>query len=130
MKRLLVLLSALLVAVLCHSAPIVAEAPINGYGTPVTISISTGPAGAWTKVPTTQTSGRMGIFIDVPQSNAGRIVGHLGNCTSTSIATTVRPIEFSTTTESGYLSMREDVCLWAITTHTAAENVHIQEIKQ
>lgn len=130
MNRFLLIVFTVFSGVMCHSAPMVAEAPVSGYGTPVTISVSTGPAGAWTKVPTTQTTGRMGIILDIPASATGPLVGHLGNCTSTAVATTVRPIEIAKGSDYTYISMRDDVCLWMITLHTAAENIHVQEIKQ
>lgn len=117
-----------------YAAPLVTEAPVNGYGTPVTIAISTVTL---TKVPTNQTSGRVGIYINNPSTTA--VAGFLGDCTSTSIATTVRPIQLSLTTvgtgpsDLFYISMREDVCLWLIsllTSGAASQNVHVQELKQ
>ena len=104
-----------------------AEAPVNGYGTPVTVSISTSTL---TMVPTSQTSGRMGIFIDNPASNSAVMVGFFGNCTSTALASTIRPIEIAPSSNSTYLPMREDVCLWLISLHTSAQNIHYQEVKQ
>ena len=132
MKRITFFLVSLGLCAAVHAAPPVAEAPINGFGTPVTVSISTdtGAAAAWTKIPTSQTSGRLGVFLDVPNTNTGRIVGHFGNCTSTSIATSVRPIEIAPSSNSSYFPIREDVCLWLVTLHTAAESVHYQEVKQ
>ena len=113
--------------VLLEAAPPVAEAPVTGYGTPTTVSISTS---SFTKVPTSQTSGRMGIFIDNPATNSGRMVGIFGDCSSTSIATTVRPLELSAGNNTSYIPIREDVCLWLLSLHTSAESVHYQEIKQ
>lgn len=115
-----------------YGAPPVAEAPIKDYGTPVTVSISTdtGAAAAWTKIPTSQTSGRMGIFLAIPSGNSGDILGHLGNCTSTAIATSIRPLQYARGSNSPLIPLREDVCLWLITSHTSAESVHYQEIKQ
>lgn len=112
-----------------YAAPPVAEAPINGYGTPVTVAIS---STTLTMVPTSQTSGRMGIFFDNPNTNTGRMVGFYGNCTSTSLASTLRPIEIAPSTNSTYIPLREDVCLWLIDLNTgaASENAHYQEIKQ
>jgi len=115
-----------------YAAPPVAEAPIKDYGTPTTVSISTdtGAAAAWTKVPTTQTTGRMGVLLAVPSGNTGNILGHLGNCTSTSIATSIRPLQYARGTNSPLITLRDDVCLWLITSHTAAESIHYQEVKQ
>lgn len=112
---------------------LVVESPINGYGTPVTIAIS---STTLTKVPSSQTSGRVGIFISNPASNpVTPMAGFLGNCTSTALANTIRPIEIATsssTTTNRYFSMREDVCLWLLSLDTTAStrNVHYQEVKQ
>lgn len=116
-----------------YAAPPVMEAPINGYGTPTTIAIS---STTMTKVPSSQTSGRVGIFISNPStSGPNPITGFFGNCTSNSVANTVRPIEIaasSTTTTNRYFSMREDVCLWLLSQDSSAatQNVHYQEVKQ
>lgn len=133
MKKTLIFFFLIGAAMKCRAVGVpTTESPILGFGTPTTISISTDTllTSAWTKIPSSQTSGRFGIFIDVPNTNTGKLVGHYGNCNSTAIATSVRPIEISPSSNTTYLSMREDVCLWAITTHTAAENVHYQEVKQ
>ena len=107
--------------------PLVAEAPVNGYGTPVTVSISTSTL---TMVPTSQTAGRIGIYIDNPNSNNARVVGFFGNCTSTALASTIRPVEIAPSSNSTYFSMNDSVCLWLISLHTSAESVHYQEVKQ
>lgn len=124
-----------LVSVLCsigHAVgPLVVEAPINGYGTPVTIAIS---STTLTKVPSSQTSGRLGIYISNPSTNGGDMAGFLGDCTSTALASTIRPfvIDNSSTTVSQYISMREDVCLWLLSLYIGAstQNAHYQEVKQ
>lgn len=114
----------------CAGVPVV-EQPINSYGTPVTVAIS---STTLTMVPTSQTSGRFGIFVSNPSSNAAAIEGFLGNCTSTALASTIRPISISTNpaNNSQYISMREDVCLWLLSLNTAASsaNIHYQEVKQ
>ncbi len=108
----------------------VSQLPINGSGTPVTISIS---STTLTKVPSSQTSGRFGIYLSVPSPNTG-VTGFYGDCVSTPLANTIRPIEISTGTgrvASDYFPMREDVCLWLISLNTAvsAQSVHYQEVK-
>lgn len=118
---------ALLLGGTAYAAPPVAEAPVNGYGTPVTVSIDETNL---TKVPTSQTSGRMGIFLSVPSTNTGDIVGFFGDCTSTALAATIRPLQFIRGSTSALIPAREDVCLWLITTHSANENIHYQEVKQ
>lgn len=129
MRKLIVFAFLIGISVYCHAAPPVAEAPINGFGTPVTIAIS---STTLTKVPSSQTEGRMGIFLDVPATNTGRVVGFLGNCTSATVAATIRPIEIAPGNNSSYFSIREDVCLWVINLNTgaASENSHYQEVKQ
>lgn len=109
------------------AAPPVAEAPVKSYGTPVTASVDNVTL---TKIPTSQTSGRVGIFVDNPSSNTGRMVGFMGNCTSTALASTIRPIEIAPGTNTTFMPIREDVCLWLITTHSAAESIHYQEAIQ
>ena len=69
-------------------------------------------------------------FIDVPTTNTGKVVGFLGNCTSTSLASTIRPIEIAPSANTSYMGLREDVCLWLLCTHTSAESIHYQEVKQ
>lgn len=116
----------------CYSAgALVVESPVSNYGTPVTLSIS---STTLTMLPSSQTSGRVGVFLSLPQGNTG-MVGFLGNCTSTSLASTIRPIEISTATGMNafkYISMREDVCLWllSLNTNVSAQNINYQEVKQ
>ncbi len=120
---------SLLLCGIAKAVPMVAEAPVLGYGTPATVAIS---STTMTKIPTSQTSGRIGIFLDNPATNSQRIVGFIGDCTSTAIATTVRPLEFSPGNNSAYIPIREDVCLWLLSLDTSAStaNVHYQEVKQ
>lgn len=130
MKKLLLMTAfGLLFSLKAEAAPLVAEAPINGYGTPETVAIS---STTLTKVPTSQTSGRLGIFIDNPSTNTSSMVGFMGNCTSTALASTIRPLVFSPAADSAFIGIREDVCLWLLSLDTgeASENVHVQEAKQ
>lgn len=127
MKRIALLLLFLGTPLICKAATPVAEAPVKNFGVPVTISISTS---TMTKVPSSQTSGRMGIFLDAPYTNSARVVGFFGDCTSTANASTIRPIEVAPATNSSYFSMREDVCLWLLSLNTSAESVHYQEVLQ
>lgn len=115
------------VPVMLLAAPPVAEAPIKSYGTPVTVTIDNSTL---TKVPTTQTSGRVGVFIGIPSANTGDIVGFFGNCTSTALANTIRPLKYSKSSNSALIPIREDVCMWLITTHSAPESIHYQEVLQ
>lgn len=129
MKRFLVLATILIASTLFAAAPPVMEAPISAVGTPTTVSIS---STTLTKIPTSQLSGRIGVYVDNPNTNLGRMVGFLGDCVSTTSAATVRPIEISTTTDLAFFPIREDVCLWFVTTYTgaASESIHYQEVKK
>lgn len=127
MKKCLFVFSFLLAAPAFSAGVPTIESPIRDYGTPVTVSIDETNL---TKLPTSQTSGRIGIFLAVPSGNTGDIVGFFGDCTSTALASTIRPIQFIRGSSSSYIPLREDVCLWLITTHSANENVHYQEVKQ
>jgi hypothetical protein len=130
MKRLLFMLAiGVGLAGSIEAAPIVLDAPIRDSGTPVTIAIS---STTLTKLPTSQTSGRVGVYVDNP-SSAGNadVSGFFGNCTSTALASTIRPIVISTAAvTTDYFPMREDVCLWLISLQTgsASINVHYQEV--
>jgi hypothetical protein len=126
MKGIFLFVASILVCGFVKAAGIpTMEVPINNYGTPARVSITTY---SWTKIPTTQTSGRAGVLIHVPTGNTGEVMGHLGNCTSTAISTTTWSIRFlKTDPDTEHVPIREDICLWLLTTHTAAENIHYQE---
>jgi len=111
------------------AATAVEEVAIGGIGTPATVSVS---SFTLTKIPASSTlSSRSGILIDNPSTNTGSMVGFLGNCTSTARANTIRPIEIAPSSNGGYISMDNNVCLWIITTLTTGpENVHVQEVSQ
>lgn len=128
MKKVLLFVSLFGAAGLAHAATPVAEAPIKNFGTPVTVTVTTQTT--LTMLPTSQTSGRMGIFIDNPASNSAAVSGFLGNCTSTSIASTIRPIEISPGANSTYIPIREDVCLWLVSLASGSLSVHYQEVLQ
>jgi hypothetical protein len=103
------------------------EVSISTVGTPTTVSISTS---AWTMVPAASTlATRNGINLSVPASLNAVVVGHLGDCTSTAIATTVRPLEFSKGSFY-FIPVNNSICLWTLSLHTAAESIHVQEVKQ
>jgi len=134
MKKCLIAFGVMLSCfVLVYSAPIFTESPINGYGTPVTISIS---STTLTKVPSSQASGRVGVYVNNPSTSS--VAGFFGDCTSTSLASTIRPIQLSQTTANlipfgpRYFPIREDVCLWLILiqTDTPSINIHYQEVKK
>lgn len=132
MKKLM-LVGLLMLAGKLYAEPLVIEAPIKAVGTPVTLAIS---STTLTKLPTTQLSGRQGVYVSNPSTSI--IAGFMGDCTSTSLASTIRPFEFArTTTAVGDASMqffplREDICLWLISIDVTAssKNIHYQEIKK
>lgn len=127
MKRLLTVLVGLFAAGSAYAAPKVMEATIGEVGTPTTVSISTS---AWTKVPASSSlTGFTGFYVSLPAASNAVMAGHLGSCSGTSIATTVRPLELA---KGGFIFLPMDgqVCLYLISLHTAAESVHVQEIKQ
>lgn len=136
MKKLLALVTFLLLAYcVLNAAPPVSEAPIKEAGTPVTIAIS---STTLTKVPTTQTTGRVGVYVVNPSTTA--VAGFLGNCSSTALASTIRPFQIalnSANSISGgsginYIDVRDDVCLWLISLNVVSDsqNIHIQEVKR
>ena len=103
------------------------EVSISTIGTPTTVSVSTS---AWTMVPAASSmTGREGIMVSLPTTLNAVVVGHLGNCTSTAVATTVRPLEFA---KGGFVlvPVGPGVCLWTLSLHTGAESIHVQEIGQ
>lgn len=136
MKKLFLALVVFLQIAPVFAAPPVMETPVNGYGTPATLLISNATLTMVPSSNTVQTSGRVGIFVSNPSTNSTYpMVGFFGNCTSTSLASTIRPIEItssSTTITNRYFSMREDVCLWLISMDPLAgmRPIHYQEVKQ
>lgn len=126
MKKLLVLL-ILAVSFGTVHADNVREVPFTSASGSETVSIS---SFTFTKIPTTQVDGRWGFYVGVPSTNTGDIVGVAGNCTSTSVATTVRPIQMIKGTSSYFFKYNQGMCLWLITTHTSAENVHVEQVIQ
>jgi len=126
MKRIVLAVAFIMGGRLCYGAPATAEAPISGWSTPETLTVSNS---AWTKATTTQLSGRYGIVVSVPAANNANMVGLLGNCTSTAVATTVRPFEF---VKGGFtvVPTNENVCLWLMTLHSGSESAHTQQFKQ
>ena len=104
------------------------EVSISTVGTPTTVSISTS---AWTKVPATSSlANRNGILLSVPATLTANVVGILDGCTSTAVATTVRPMEYAKGNGFTLVPVNNDICLWLLSIHTAAESVHVQEVKQ
>lgn len=131
MRKFIVACFGLFITYAVIAAPPVTEAPIKDFGTPVTVAIS---STTLTKVPTSQASGRNGIYISNPSTSA--VAGFLGNCTSTALASTIRPFQISLQDSSlgpaqmFFVPIREDVCMWLISVDVTAssKNVHYQEV--
>lgn len=128
MKKWLYAVPLLFLSVYVHAGkPLVAEAPVNEVGTGTTVSISTS---AWTKVPTSQTSGRTGIKVCNPSNNSGTMYGVMSsNSSSPTEATSVRPIEIQAG-ENPIIPISDRLYLYLISGHSAAESAHVQEIRQ
>lgn len=111
------------------SAPSVKEAQITDVGTATTVSVANN---AWTKVPSgTPLGNRSGLLINNPSSNSSVMVGVLStNASSPTEATTVRPLEFSPASDFTFVPISSGVYLYLMSLHSAAENVHVQEIVQ
>lgn len=128
MKKLLMFVLSMGLYVGAHAAFSVTDGPIKNSGTPVTLTVS---STTLTKCPTTQTSGRVGVYISNPSTSA--VAGFIGDCTSTALAITIRPFEFARNTgdtSMDYIPLREDVCLWLISTDVsfASKSIHYQEV--
>jgi len=115
------------------SKPLVAEAPIKEVAVGVTVSASTS---AWTREAATTTQGRFGVLVSNPGSNSAAVVLALTNADSlacdatiTAPATTVRSIEISRGGQA-FIPVSDGVCVYFLSLHTAAENVHFQSVKQ
>lgn len=128
MKKLALFGLAVLSTVALKASPLVQETPIRSVGTPTTVAISTS---VWTVVPVASSlSGRSGILVSVPATLNANVVGHLGGCTSTAVATTVRPIELVKGEEQADIPVSDTVCLYLLSLHSGAESVHVQEYKK
>lgn len=127
MRKLIVAAVLSVCAVGVKAAPPVYEMPVTYYGTPTTVSVTTT---TWTKVPDSSTlTGRTGVLVNNPNANSTRMLGHLGDCSSTSVAITVGPLEFAPGTDFTVVPIPDQVCLWVISL-TATQDVHVQEISQ
>lgn len=104
------------------------EVSISEGGTSTTVSISTS---AWTKVPAASSlARRAGMVVSVPSTNNANVVGDLGSCSGYSSATSIRPLEFVKGAGFILVPIDDNLCLYLLSLHTAAENVHVKEIRQ
>lgn len=103
------------------------ELSFSAFGTPTTLSVSTS---AWTLAPAASSlTSRTGVTVSVPASNTANIVAHVGDCPSTAVAISVRPMELIRGNGFTFFPVNNDACVWLLSLHTAAENVHVQEFK-
>lgn len=113
------------------------ELPISSATQPAAISIA---SAAWTNATpaAVKLTDMAGIAIGNPSSNARDMFGFLSDCTTPTYSTTsIRgPFEIpvATVTAGGYkasfIPMTEDMCLWLVGRHTAAEAVTVQGVKR
>lgn len=105
--------------------------PISGVTAPEAISVATH---AYTNVVSTTAralADMSGILIDNPATNTASVFGHVGNCTSTPVPTTIRgPFELSPSASGGFLALPADSCLWLISRAASAESVVVQSLRQ
>ena len=101
--------------------------PIRTPVTATTVSVSTS---AWTVIPATPTSGRTLIHLSNPASNSAAMAVIISTSSaSPGEATTVRPHEYQPG-EGDWFHFYGGLYFYALSLHTAAENVHVQEYKQ
>lgn len=105
----------------------------GGFYAPATVGISTS---AWTRIPSTSTvtsvgSRRVGLYFNLPATASANMVGLFDSCSTTfsAVATTIRPLEFIRTEGSYFIPMTPSVCLYLLSLHTSAENIHYQEVR-
>jgi len=128
MKKALLAGAVMMLGAVAFAAPRVSEQSVTDVGTATAVSISTS---AWTKVPassslTSRTQIRIGLAAGL---NAG-MGGILGDCdTSPSEAITVTPRVYAKGA-SYVVEVYQDVCLYLVSLHTAAENADVQEEKK
>ena len=131
MKKLGLFAVLMFCAVITQAAPLTIEAPVKSVGTPATVTAS---SLTWVMIPPAATgnlSGRFAILVDVPATNTDNVVGHYNVCTgSTTVATTVRPLEFIKGNSTSVLGISDKVCLFILALDTGTETIHYQEVAQ
>ncbi len=104
------------------------EISFSAVGTATTVSVSTS---TWTKVPAVSSlERRAGIIISVPASNTANVVGVPGPCSAAGVAITVRPMEIPKGNGFTFIPFDANLCFYILSLHTAAENVHVVEVRQ
>jgi hypothetical protein len=128
MKKLLLLLSFLLCAGVVHAGkPLVAEAPINAVGSATCLTISTS---AWTAVPTTVTTGRVGLYVTEIGTAAANMSGQLGTSLPADPASYGPILLKPGLTQYHGLSDAVTLYLRSLNAGVGSEQVCTQEVKQ
>lgn len=115
-------------AAISFAAPPVYEMPVVGQGTGATVSVTTY---TWTQLSSGTTgnlAARTGVFV-VNYSSNNASIGLLFSVSAPSEAINVRMAELQPG-EWDVFPCSKATELWAISYHTAAENITVQEVKQ
>lgn len=124
------------VALICFGSSVAGavdsfELPISSVTAPAAVSVS---SSAWTNVTPAAVKLQFmsGILIDNPSTNNAAMHGFISDCTTPTASTvTIKgPIELPTANSGGFVSITEEMCLWLVGRHTAAESVMVQGVKQ
>jgi hypothetical protein len=107
--------------------PLVSEAPINAVGSVTCLAISTS---AWTAVPTTNLTGRVGLYVTVIGTAAANMSGQLGTSTPSDPAS-YGPILFKPgLTQYHGISDAVNLYLRSLNAGVGSEQVCSQGVKQ
>ena len=128
-------LTALLVCGLAATAlagPDALEIPISSYSAVTSVSVSTS---AWTNATPAEVrlTDLWAVLVDNPSTNSAIMHGHLWGCASAPTASTSTykgPIELTAADPAYELHITEDLCLWLVSRHTAAESVMVQGVRK
>lgn len=92
------------------------------------VSVASAP---WTQLITSNLIKRDGVLINNPSTNSGNLFIHLSTVTTApTISTNTAIIEIKPSDSTATLSVSEDIHIFGITTHTAAETIYLQEFRQ
>ena len=117
--------------ILCASVAHAVSSAYDPIRTPLpatTVSVSTS---AWTAIPATDTAGRTLVHFSNPASNSGAM--SVIASTSPTIpgeAITIRPHEYQPGEGDWFHIYGVDIYWYAVSLHTSAESLHVQEYKQ
>jgi hypothetical protein len=126
-NRIVLFLIAVLFSGAVHASPPTQEMPVYPCADAFTVTLTTY---SWTRVPTTNCSGRSLIVLNNPASNTANIVGHVTTATTTSISTTTKTIELIKGAGDSGRGISEEGYLWLMSLAASAESVSGQEFRQ